>query len=101
MTITYTVVTTKPAGAKFFNQVSEENKNNAAALAAWNATMPGFISQEMVDTSDDVRTYTIIWDTIENYVSWGTQRRNIPVFSERIAYNKASGITSDYTENIT
>ena len=101
MPITYKVVTTKPAGAKFFNQVSDENKSNADAQAAWSATMPGFISQEIVDTSDNVRTYTIIWDTIENYVSWAAQRKNKPVFIERVAYNKINGITSDYTENIT
>jgi heme-degrading monooxygenase HmoA len=101
MPVTYKVVTTKPAGAKFFNQFSDENKNKADAQKAWTATLPGFISQEMVDTSDNVRTFTIIWETIENYVSWTTQRRNTPLFIERNAYNKNNSITNDYTENIT
>lgn len=101
MSVTYVVVTTKPAGAKFFNQVSDENKSKADAQKAWTATLPGFISQEMVDTSDDVRTFTIIWETIENYVSWVTQRRNSPLFIERNTYNKDNSITNDYTETIT
>jgi heme-degrading monooxygenase HmoA len=100
MPIAYVVVTTKPVDAKFFNQVSDENKNKADAQAVWSSTLPGFISQEMVDTSENVRTFTIIWDTLENYVNWSAQKRNKPVFIERNAYNKNNGITSDYNENI-
>jgi antibiotic biosynthesis monooxygenase (ABM) superfamily enzyme len=101
MPVTYVVVTTKPAGAKFFNQFSDENKSKADAQKAWTATLPGFISQEIVDTSDNVRTFTIIWETVENYVSWTTQRKNTPFFIERNIYNKTNSITFDATENIT
>lgn len=100
MAVTYEVVTTKPAGAKFFNQVSAENKNKADSHSAWTATLPGFISQTLVDTSDDVRTYTVIWDDLENYASWAYQRRHKPFFIERNAYNKDNGITFNYVELI-
>jgi heme-degrading monooxygenase HmoA len=100
MPVTYEVVTTKPAGAKFFNQVSEENKAKSAEHSSWIATLPGFISQELVDTSDDVRTYTNIWDTIENYINWSTQQKNKPFVAERATYNKINGITFSYSEHI-
>ena len=100
MSVTYVVVTTKPANTKFFNQVSDENKNKADTHLAWTASLPGFISQETADTNSDVRTYTIIWETIENYVSWANQRKTQPFFIERNVYNKAIGITFDATEHI-
>jgi heme-degrading monooxygenase HmoA len=100
MPVTYVLVTTKPEGAKFFNQVSEENRLKAVNNSIWASSLPGFISQELVDTSDNVRTYTVIWDTIENYVRWSTQRKTRPFSIERTAYNLANGITFDYSEHI-
>lgn len=98
MVLTYEVVTTKPAGAKFFNQVSEENRVKAANYQAITAGFPGFISQTLVDTSENVRTYTVEWDSMENYISWASQRKINPFTIERNAYNQANGITYTYRE---
>lgn len=98
--LTYEVIATKPVGAKFFNQVSEENRVKAANYQDLTASYPGFINQEIVDTSENVRTYTVNWDSIENYINWSKERKINPFVVERSAYNQANGITFQYREII-
>jgi antibiotic biosynthesis monooxygenase (ABM) superfamily enzyme len=100
MAITFKNITTKPAGVLWFGQVSPENKAKTQAYDAWVASQPGFISQSLEDTEENIRTYTVEFDSLENYTAWATIRLSQPLPIERIAYNKSVGITGNSSETI-
>ena len=100
MAITFKIISTKPAGVLWFGQVNAENRVKTQEYDAWVASQPGFISQSLEDTGENIRTYTVEFDSLENYTAWATIRLSQPLPIERSAYNNSVGITNSTSETI-
>lgn len=100
MAIKYRVISTKPDGVLWFGQVSAENKAKTQAHDEWVASQPGFISQTLEDVTENIRIYSVTFDTLENYTAWATIKLSQPVPIERIQYNVSMGITFTSDETI-
>jgi heme-degrading monooxygenase HmoA len=101
MAITLQTITIKPADKLWYGQVSAENKTKAQEHDAWVESQPGFVSHTLEDTSENTRTYTIVFDTLENYTSWATSRVARAIFTERSTHNQTNGFSQTSTETIT
>jgi hypothetical protein len=100
MTITVKIEASKPNNVEWFPQSSVANFELIQTLNAWTASQPGFISQLGEDPTLTSRIVTIIWDTVENYVTWHEARDNRPEQVARVSYNSSNNITTSITEII-
>ena len=84
-----------------FGHNSEHNTTLSKSISDWTNSRPGLISTEVDTPDENTWTVTIVFDTVDNYIGWRTNRENLPEFQARAAYNAANGITSVVTESIT
>lgn len=106
MPVTVTSSTTTTGAKIGFASSSAENKALSDALLAWTESQPGFISQSFEATgapgpaAEKVHTYTVVWETVEDYANWITARNERPEYLARKAYNEANGIVFTVTESM-
>jgi heme-degrading monooxygenase HmoA len=101
MSVTVVIVTSKPSNVKFYGQQSAEYRESSRAYDAWVESLPGFISHIREETDENTRTYTAVWESIEDYANYFEQRRFQPDQHRRKEYNALNNITSITTESIT
>ena len=75
------------------------------ALLEWTAQQPGFISQSFHAEGQGgpipkTHTYTIVWETVEDYAAFVAARKDRPEYLARKAYNEANGITFTVSESM-
>ena len=99
MPITAIITSTKPDEAAFFGQVPS-NVETVIEINQWISTLPGFVSQDLNISDKNVRIHTVVFDTVDNYANWFSQRDSRPGFAERIEYNKLNNIITTFEETI-
>lgn len=104
MPVTVTSTTTMPDATIGFASSSPANKALSDALLTWTSTQPGFISQSFQATgagpTAKTHTYTVVWETVEDYSNWMTARNDRPEYVARRAYNEQHGIIFTVTESM-
>ena len=101
MPLTCIMTSTKSSQVSWFKNSSEDNAVLAKNISDWTKLRPGLVSTEVDTPDENTWTFTIVFDTVDNYSDWRTSRVNLPEFQIRAAYNAANGITSVVTESIT
>ena len=101
MSLTVTIITTKPASSTFYFNLSQDNLDKVESFQTWTSTMPGFVRavSEMPDENTAIQIYE--WATEADYENWWASRWDHDAHQERMDYNAANGITSNITNTIT
>jgi len=93
MPVTVKTISTKPTGVVWFRQTSPENAAAWATENEWTAAQPGFISQEHVEESENVSSYSVTFDVVENYRAWRDTRETTAMDAARVAHYTDNNIT--------
>jgi antibiotic biosynthesis monooxygenase (ABM) superfamily enzyme len=93
MSVTVQTISTKPAGVVWFRQSSPENAAAWDVETAWTAAQTGFIATEHIALSENVSSFSVTFDVVENYRAWRHARDLTAYDIARVAYYAGSGIT--------
>ena len=64
-------------------------------------SQPGLNSHNVTSPNADTRIATLVFDTLENYTNWNSNRAQLADQLTRVAYNKAHNIISVVHETVT
>jgi hypothetical protein len=101
MPVTVISTTHKPPGTTWFGQSSPENNAVSLLIREWVDSLPGLVSRGGDFIDEDTHRQTMIFDTIENYANYISQRADNPHFQQRKDYNQSTGIYIETDDTIT
>lgn len=104
MPVTVISTTTIPNTTLGFSSFSPENKALNDTLLQWTESLPGFVSHvfQEHDVGADAKSYsyTVIWETIQDYANYSDAKKDRPEQIVRRAYNEENSINFVVTESI-